>query len=318
MSEERPGYRLAHPVYLDVPMMMSFLAHLEGGVSVSESETTTATGARERVLKGRAGLRAKLWTIADADVGSEASLQKRDETSAESKTERHHTAASLFNVLYGYLTEDDQILVLEREDQLEDLRSGQLVEIAGEYLGNPIEDILAFFNSLFPYMTNDEPETELEPVSTAKAKRSGNPAKRAAAATTTAPSKDNGDSGEAEGLRMIIRMSSDIADAPVHDLLFRTEYGLQAVATVASEYYSRTTNEYLRAGDFRVVGKVTKVLRGDHTINLTRRTVLGAAGPELAQTVIQSMGEIEGMSLDVANPIVSAPAVQILPMAIFI
>jgi hypothetical protein len=48
-------------------------------------------------------------------------------------------------------------------------RSGQLVEIAGEYLGNPIEDILVFFNSLFPYTTNDEPETEPEPVSTAKA-----------------------------------------------------------------------------------------------------------------------------------------------------
>ena len=315
MSEERPGYSLAHPVYLDVPMMMSFLAHLEGGVSVSESETTTATGARERVLKGRAGLRAKLWTIVDADVGSEVSSQKRDETSAESKTERHHTAASLFNVLYGYLTEDDQILVLDREEQLEDLRSGQLVEIAGEYLGNPIEDILAFFNSLFPYMTNDDPE----PVGTAKAKRSGNPAKRAAVATKfSAPSQGDSDSSDAEGIRMLIRMSSDIADAPVHDLLFRTERGLQAVATVASEYYSRTTNEYLRAGDFRVVGKVTKVLQGDNTINLTRRTVMGAAGPALAQTLIQSMGENEDMSLDVANPIVSAPAVQILPMAIFI
>lgn len=44
----------ASPTPLDVPMMMmSFLAHSEGGVSVSESAATTATGARERVLKGR-------------------------------------------------------------------------------------------------------------------------------------------------------------------------------------------------------------------------------------------------------------------------
>lgn len=313
MSEERLGYSLAHPVYLDVPMMMSFLAHLEGGVSVSESETTTATGARERVLKGRAGLRAKLWTIADADLGSDVSSQKRDETSAESKTERHHTAASLFNVLYGYLAEDEQIMPIDTDDQLEGLRTGLLVEIAGEYLGNPIEDILAFFNSLFPYMADDE--SAREPVGTAKTKRSGNPAKRA---TTAAAGQADGGSNSGDVVRLLVQMSSDIAEAPVHDLLFRTEKGLQAVVTADSQYYSPTTNQYLRAGEFRVVGKVTKVLRGDTTINLLRRTVMGAAGPDLAQTMIQSIGEDGGMSLDVANPIVSAPAVQILPMAIFI
>jgi|GEM_PF-5551139 len=47
MTTSNPGYNLAYPVYLDVPMMVSFLAHLEGGVATHEEETKTETGARE-------------------------------------------------------------------------------------------------------------------------------------------------------------------------------------------------------------------------------------------------------------------------------
>jgi hypothetical protein len=103
VTNDRPGYSLVHPVYLDVPMMISFLAHLEGGVSTHEEETQRDAGARERALKGRAGLRLRFVPVLDAEVGSEGSMQRRDESSVESKTERHHTAASLFNLLYEYL-----------------------------------------------------------------------------------------------------------------------------------------------------------------------------------------------------------------------
>ena len=113
-------------------------------------------------------------------------------------------------------------------------------------------------------------------------------------------------------------MGADISAAPVHDLLFQTERGLKAVVTVSSEYYSATVNENLRAGEFRVVGKVTRVVKGGRSINLTRRTVLGAAGPAMASSMLGNMNAADSLSLDIADPIVSAPAVQVLPMAIFI
>ena len=54
MTDGLRGYSLVHPVYLDVPMMISFLAYLEGGVSTQEEETKKDVDARERVLEGRA------------------------------------------------------------------------------------------------------------------------------------------------------------------------------------------------------------------------------------------------------------------------
>jgi len=331
MTDQQIGYQLAHPVYLDVAMMISFLAYLEGGVVTHEEATQTEAGARERVLKGRAGLRARLPWALDAEVGTEGSTHRLDEVSLESKSARQHTAASLFNLLYEYLTSDDQLIRLSEPSQLDELRTGQLVEMTGEYLGNPLEEILAFVATMYPYYAEQQ-KAQLAAAAEAadklkKAQKSGNPARRAQAqpaapvpdlaemlSTVVEQAKDQ----ESEfGLQMMLRMAQEITHVPVHDLLFRMPSGLQAVLTVSSEYYSPETNEYLRAGEFRIIGKVTRVITGGNTINLTRRTVVGVANPATAQDLVAN-AETENIKLDVADPIVTAPAVQVLPMAIFI
>ena len=99
MAEEQPGYVLAHPVYLDIAMMISFLACLEGGVVTQEEETQKEGGARERALKGRVGLRARLPWALDAEAGSEGSTQRRDEASLESKILATYRCKSLQSVV---------------------------------------------------------------------------------------------------------------------------------------------------------------------------------------------------------------------------
>lgn len=329
-SEDEYGYSLAHPVYLDVPMMISFLAHLEGGLTTNEEETRAESGARERALKGRAGFRFRLPLVTDADAGTDFNTARQDSDSLEVKSQRLHTAASWFNTLYGYLHEDQQVTVLSGPDDLTALRSGQLVEIAGEYLGNPLEDTLAFIGSIMPYVLEQQ-EVEKANVEQAlqaakKAQRSGNPARRASAvnqpeldvaAVLQGVLSQSQDAQTEFGVRMMTRMVAEMDHVPVHDLVLLADGGLRAVLTVSSEFYSQNTNQYLKQGDFRVIGKVTRVLTGDRTINLTRRTVLGAAGPEVAQNIVESMRG-DALSLEVADPIVAAPAVQILPMAIFV
>jgi hypothetical protein len=59
-------------------------------------------------------------------------------------------------------------------------------------------------------------------------------------------------------------------------------------------------------------------LAEDEEINLTRRTVMGAAGPDMARNTINEINDVESLNLGVANPIVTGPALQILPMSIFV
>jgi hypothetical protein len=303
MTQDQTGYVLAHPIYLDAAMMISFLAYLEGGVVTQEEETQKEGGAREKILKGRAGIRARLPWALNAEVGTDGSIQRRDEVSLESKSARQHTNASLFNLLYEYLTVDNQLVNLQESKQLNDLRPGQLIELAGEYLGNPLEDILSYMAAIYPYY-EEQQKTQKLAATEATAIMSG--------------VMQQMEASESEfGIRMMISMADDIAKVPVHDLLLRTPAGLQAVLTVSSEYYSSATSEYLRAGNFRVIGKVTKVISDSDTINLTRRTVLGAANSSIIEDLVEKV-RTGDLKLDVADPIVNSPAVQVLPMAIFI
>jgi hypothetical protein len=261
--------------------------------------------------------------------GRDGSIQRRDEVSLESKSARQHTNASLFNLLYEYLTVDNQLVNLQESKQLNDLRPGQLIELAGEYLGNPLEDILSYMAAIYPYYEEQQKTQKLaatEAIEQVKrAHKSGSPAKRAeaqaAAPEVTAIMSgvmQQMEASESEfGIRMMISMADDIAKVPVHDLLLRTPAGLQAVLTVSSEYYSSATSEYLRAGNFRVIGKVTKVISDSDTISLTRRTVLGAANSSIIEDLVEKV-RTGDLKLDVADPIVNSPAVQVLPMAIFI
>lgn len=288
MTESQNAYQLTHPLYLDEAMMTNFLAYLEGGIVMQEEATQKETGAKERAFKARVGLSARLPWALNAEAGSEGSGQRRDEVSLESKFAKQHTAASLFNSLYEYLTDDGKVTVLSDESQLAELHTGQLIEFSGEYLGNPLEEILGFVGAIYPYVSEQyraQSEAALRAVDqTRSAQRSGNPARRSNAQPASpdagavlAEVARQAEAAQNEfGVQVMLRMVEDIRQVPVHDLLFRISSDLQAVLTVSSEYYSQETNEYLRAGEFKVIGKVTKIVRNGDTLNLTRRTVLGA------------------------------------------
>lgn len=214
-------------------------------------------------------------------------------------------------------------MALEDASQLASLRPSQFVELSGEYLGNPLEDILGFAGTVYPYVL-DQQRAQIEATADAtekarRAQRSGNPAKRAQTQPqdSSEPTAELAQQAQSIEAQFVLRMADDITHVPVHDILFRTASGLQAVVTASSEYYSRETSEYLRAGQFRVIGKVTKIISNSDVINLTRRTVLGVASSQVAEELVSNFRS-QQFQLDVANPIVKAPAVQVLPMAIFI
>jgi hypothetical protein len=87
--------------------------------------------------------------------------------------------------------------------------------------------------------------------------------------------------------------------------------------TLSTEFFAEQTAQYLHAGEFRVVGKVTRVLGEGESINLTRRTAFGLAGPDAARDAIRGFAEeVEYFAVD--DPIVEPPALQVLPLAVFV
>jgi hypothetical protein len=325
---ERPflrGFRRqpVHPVYLDISMMTSFLAYLNGGVVTSEEQTQKEAAARESSWKGHAGARIRLPFALDAEAGSEGGAHRNEEISLELKSARHHTPASLFTVLYDYLSENALLADLKDACQLGELETGQLVQLSGEYLGNPLEDALAHVSEVSSHLAASHGlASGLQWKSGAEgAPRPGRHALRQEGAelfeTEAAVSRKSECADNDSAIQVILRMAELLQGAPVHDLLICSPAGFHAVLTASSAYYSQETRELLRAGEFRIVGKVSRIVTGESTINLTRRMSLAAAQPVVTRELLAA-ARAAGLPIGFADSVVRAPAVQIIPMAVFL
>ena len=138
---------LIHPIYLDVPMLVSFAAALEGGVSyqseVTTGETTERSGSVE--LGGKLGISKLFSTLFDASATADIEGDASQETSATQKESRAHTEASIAILLYERLCRDGS--QLQRPNTLDEFKSvepGALVEVAGSVEKNAVDSIIDY------------------------------------------------------------------------------------------------------------------------------------------------------------------------------
>jgi hypothetical protein len=353
------GVALFHPVYLDVPMMISFLAALRDGVAFEDTLTRrdSQSASRDREGTARIGL-PSLGALFGFNAAGRMASSSGEEITEEVMAVRRHTEASLFNALYAALGEKGLIRGIAQPADLEDLKPGDIVEIFGEFVGNPLEPVVAFFKQALPYFDiagelGDDPELDVEALAAAiqegqaevedlsrqasNAGRSGNPATKAKALEL----RQQVDVRRAEvkearraldamvanarerhkqlmGVRLIQQVGEDLATTPVQDTVVSAESGLKAVLTMSAEFFTDSTRALLRAGAFRVVGKVTRVLTNDDEVNLLRRTVLGAAGADVTRDLLKGAVQNGELRLETFDPVIQAPAVQVLPLAVFV
>lgn len=350
--------RLVHPVYLDVPMMISFLAALRGGVTFEDTTTRrdARTSSKEREVGGKVRL-PPLASLLGFDASGRMGRSQGEDASEETKAVRQHTAASLFNALYDALEEEALVKRIEAAADLASVTPGDVVEIAGDFVGNPLEPVVAFFKQAVPYFDMAREATESAPVDVAtvqaglaeavaavdelneraaRAERSGNPAMKAQAIDLrqqAAERQRDTEQGmaalqavteqaaehqqEALGIRMLGQVSEDLTTTPVQDTVINSR-DLKAVLTMSAEFFTDATRAHLRAGVFRAVGKVTRVLDHGDDLNLLRRTVLGAADPKIGRDMIMEAVEEGSLRLETFDPIIRAPAIQVLPLAVFV
>lgn len=142
---------LVYPLYLDVPMMTSFLAAMEDGIAYDSDVTKTKdrkqTVAAEGEGKARAGLPAMgiFASLLSLDLRGKISGDQAAGSSEEIKLVRRHTEASLFMRLRQMLKDDDRVLQINQMDDLQELKEaehGYLVEVKGQVFRSPLSEAL--------------------------------------------------------------------------------------------------------------------------------------------------------------------------------
>lgn len=131
---------LVYPLYLDVPMMTSFVAALEDGIAYG-SDVTRREDQRRSLGAGSegqvgAGLPSMgiFSTLLNIDLRGKISGEQAAGSGEEIKLVRRHTEASLFMSLRHTLINDNRILTINDIGdihQLENAEQDYLVEIRG-------------------------------------------------------------------------------------------------------------------------------------------------------------------------------------------
>jgi len=119
---------IAYPLYLDVPMMVSLLAAMKGGLTPDAALASLGID-----LEGRVG--------ATAERTTENALRQR------------HTVASLFD---RFRTEQAKnIKTISTAADIEGIAHGEFVELTGHLVRNPIYEFITVMERLFALSAND-------------------------------------------------------------------------------------------------------------------------------------------------------------------
>lgn len=315
MSLNRPlrdrEVALRHPVYLDTPMMTSFLAYLADGVAEKAEHTTNSTHKSEagKAAGGEVGLTSN--PVAKLNFNGRFSDLAVNEASDVLRLERRHTEASLFNVLLDALHE--QNLISEIPGSVDELHPGALIRVRGSFLGNPLEDYIRFAMKFVPFFGEEgvinSHYQEPNP-------RSGNPAKKAAKPTPSSSVSREEKLQQQFTVELIKQLNEDVTSGPVADILVRCP-GFNLVVTASREFFTEQAAARLKSAHVSVVGKVTSTANEAGSLSLTRRTILATLGEDEAQEMLSSVSSIS--SPDSANDIkVAGPYIQVMPLAIYI
>lgn len=294
--------KLLYPIYLDVPMMISFFAAIEGGYALENAvkRTQASTEDTKGEVAGELGLTGLLSNLAKAGVRSSANLEDQLVHSYESQLVLKHTEASLFMGLREKLYSQKRIISLDacEQSQWDAVQSSpfsDLVELSGYIYRSPINEIARLGERFLSFGFGQQEAT-------------GNPA-----------NISNGNQQD-QAPAIIQSICKDLESSPLSDVLLRHEekWKKDAVIDLSTKILPLIEQDRLICGRVVVLGKVKRTLKQGETINLCRRSIFGYAAQKILAEMISSFENIPGINIKLAPYEATYPAVEIMPMAIYV
>lgn len=303
---------LVHPLYLNAPMMTSFLAALEDGVAFASDVVRKQQ--RQTETSGSGDQPESALPIASFDFNVRGQLLGSSVAgnTEEVKLLRQHTEASLFIRLRNTLKQGGLYKKLESAEDYGSVQHSDLIEVSGQIVRSPLREVLDAFSRLGGFLDLVEPAP-----SRSQGRSSGRGGGK--------PSTDTASSAIPPEVRQLFgRMKEDLEQSKVLDILMRPDAipELTVVISLATEYMPEGALDNLLSGRFTILGKVTRKLQASETINLNQRTAFNflssESGTSPLDNAFENLRSSPTLNISQTASIVGAPALQILPLAIYI
>ena len=144
---------LVYPIYIDTPMMTSFLASLEGGLidETSLEEKTSSSKEKGRSGAGGAKVGGLLSGLLSLEANAEVSQKLSDSLEANYRSTVKFPEASLFIRLRELLRHEGLIQDFS-SIPFDELKMGALIEFGGFVSPNPAFQLRHFAQQISPLM----------------------------------------------------------------------------------------------------------------------------------------------------------------------
>ncbi len=303
--------RLIHPIYLDIPMLVSFPAAFEGGLSFGTEVTREESSSSAVALDGGAkfGLSRLFGQFLDASASLDVhDTQEGIERSVE-RTSRAHTESSVAILLYDKLRNGSGYIIdLETLDAAREIEPGALVEIAGTVEKNAIDaiiDCIDAVNILSKLGSEDQPE-DFERTSGKRRNNSGSSRSKRSSNNPLAAIRD--------------ALDQDRKRTPISNILLRcsTPNEVTAVVTLRTENLRDLTLSELHKNSVRVLGKVTRVIDHGESMSPFENYGMALLHPSTLQEAFRELGNNDAVAFELSEVQVQGPALQILPLMVFV
>ena len=324
---------LVYPIYLDTPMMTAFLASLEGGlVDETNVEEKSALG-DEKNHSVKAGFNLSGILSGLIGVGADAELARK--ISEDFKSQYKHTvrfpAATLFIRLRNLLIEKKLVKQVDLVSNLKIVRLGDLVEIQGFVQSNPALQIRKFIVQLMPIVEQtqklnlDQMEITYQLVKKAKPPQSIRIGDQDHAIKNKADLENLLRLVEAQKLELENQTASINIIKSILDNLIPDEtsklvpFDCQGFSVICRTYSEFVRNEDLKDINdayWRCLGKVIRIIPDNDSYDLLKGLPLGYIAQGEIQGLFSGMN-VEGLKVEITNPVVQGPCLLVAPLAFF-
>ena len=311
---------LSVPIYLNQKIVFDVLAMLEDGFSQLNTLKTSASESETRKTGYGGSIGASnVFALLNVSLKGDRSKDKGAQQQTESTVEKVHTPTSLFFKLRSMLKDKSLIEKVEALEDVTSLRSGQFVEFRALLRKNPLFEYLDTFIQVLKFADFATAQSDQNRVS-----QGGRAAGRAKGKQSTGAKQPQSEHKrtlqQMEDFKEALTPQSDSLEV-IGELL--DAQPAKAVISTNLEFFNDGDASEIVDGEYRVLGKVVRVVDSgsDEAINLLRRTALGKFNSEMLEEQFNNSQETikgSGMNLPDLATRIEGPAMQVIPVAIFV
>ena len=288
------------PVYLNQKYVFDILAMIEDGFSQLRSIKTSENKQADSQYKATAGLGlSNVFGLLGVNFSGEKAASEKQGTLSESQTDRVHTPDSLFNRMRSYLIDNEFV----RREDLELCSAGDFVEFESKLQLRSLVDVFDSYLSVFRMAMGFDDGEQKD-----KSKKLENSKHRALMISMENMAKQF--RGERNNIDLIGEVNNSLGQP------------ITIVITLDKNFLAENSMSDMVDGSFKILGKVTRNIGpgSQETINLMRNTSLSKMNPEFFDSFMSGFAGLPTVGFKEERIIteVNSPAIQIIPLAIFV